>query len=194
MILAGIFLQPEAKLLVGTIAVISPDDRLTQPLTESLQPDQTDVLPDLEGLNAGEAADVLLSEVSTSPASQVAVTELDITVVSMDESQIDEIKTGIRDGRYTARDRRRTGTRPRWRAKSEPSTHLRLTRLPTKLHGAPESSAETHLWRRGSLVRPDPDLVQRLTAKLRTTTVRLVEVETRRPRSAIFAASYRWRS
>ena len=101
-ILAGIFLQPEAKPLVGTIAVISPDDRLTQPLTESLQPDQTDVLPDLEGLNAGEAADVLLSEVSTSPASQVAVTELDITVVSMDESQIDEIKTGIRDGRYTA--------------------------------------------------------------------------------------------
>ena len=176
-ILAGIFLQPEAKPLVGTIAVISPDDRLTQPLTESLQPDQTDVLPDLEGLNAGEAADVLLSEVSTSPASQVAVTELDITVVSMDESQIDEIKTGIRDGRYTALvivdeqaldlDGERNQNRVRiYVSPDSPPSHTELLESSSR-----NALVEARISGQGL----DPDLVQRLTAKPRTTTVRLVE-------------------
>ena len=95
-ILAGIFLQPEAKPLVGTIAVISPDDALTSPLKESLQPEPSRTLPDINGLSPEEATGVLLSEASTTTASQVAVTEMDINIVSKDETQIDEIMTAMR--------------------------------------------------------------------------------------------------
>ena len=176
-ILASIFLQPEAKPLVGTIAVISPDDSLTAPLRESLQPEKPNSLPDINGLSAEEATDVLLSETSVTAASQVAVTNIDIDIVSMNASRIDEIKKGIRDGSYTAlvvveesaldlegevnENRVRIFVSP-----DSPPSHTELLE---------SSSRNALIEARISGQGLDPGLVQRLTARPRVTTVRLVE-------------------
>jgi len=176
-ILASIFLQPEAKPLVGTIVVISPDDSLMGPLTKSLRPEQSTALPDIEGLNAGEAADVLIDEVSASPAGKVSVTEMDIKIVSMDESRIDEIKDGIRDGLYTALvvadeealdlEGQRNQNRVRiYVSPDSPPSHTELLE---------DSSRNALIEARISGQGLDPVLVQKLTAKPRTTTVRLIE-------------------
>lgn len=177
MIFASIFLQPEAKPLVGTIAVISPDDVLIAPLRESLQPEKPHSLPDIKGLTAEEATDVLLSEASASTTSQVAVTKMDIDIVSMNATQIDEIKKGIRDGSYTALvvvdeqaldlDGKANENRVRiYVSPDSPPSHTELL----------ESSSRTALIEaRLSDQGLDPVLVQRLTARPRVTTVRLVE-------------------
>ncbi|MBG83236.1 MAG: hypothetical protein CMJ40_01675 [Phycisphaerae bacterium] len=176
-ILASIFLQPEAKPLVGTIAVISPDDAITEPLRESLQPEKPSSLPDIKGLSAEEATDVLLSEASASSASQVAVTKMDIDIVSMQASRIDEIKKGIRDGSYTALvvvdeealdlDGEVNGNRVRiYVSPDSPPSHTELLESSSR-----NALVEARLSSQGL----DPGLVQRLTARPRVTTVRLVE-------------------
>lgn len=176
-ILAGIFLRPEAKPLVGTIAVISPNDVLMAPMKESLQPKKPKGLPEISGLSPEEAADVILSEASGSSTSQVVVTKLDIEIISMSEAQLDEIKEGIRDERYTALifadekaldlDGESIDNNVRiYVSPDSPPSHTELLE---------DSARDALIEARISGQGLDPALVQRLTARPRTTTVRLVE-------------------
>jgi ABC-type Na+ efflux pump permease subunit len=100
-IAASIFLKPEPKPLVGRIAVVSPHDELLEPMAEALVPDNDNgsALPDITGLSAGEAVEVIIDEVS---AGTVVPKTIDVEVVAVPESEIDAIKAGIRDGTWTA--------------------------------------------------------------------------------------------
>ena len=89
-----LFLKPEAKPLVGKIAVISPNDSLLEPFESSLQPPASSAAPDLPSMTDEEAVEKVLEQATTSTPEAILPEKVDVDVVSATADQIDDIMAG----------------------------------------------------------------------------------------------------
>lgn len=173
----SLFLKPEAKPLVGKVAVVSPGDVLITPLEDSLIPPPPAKIPGLEDLTNEETVGRVLEQATTSQPDTVMPQTVEVELIPTSPEQVDEIKAGIRDGSWTALimtdeaaiDAKSSPGDNRIRifvAPDSPPSHTELLE---------QASREALTTARVAGEGLDPALVARLTAQPRTSTVRLVE-------------------
>ncbi|MCH2133436.1 MAG: ABC transporter permease [Phycisphaerales bacterium] len=178
-IVISIFLKPEAKPLVGKVAVISPGNVLIEPLQEEMDVPPPPGPGDLKSLElTNEEAMEMVIEQATSPTAEVVTPKtVEIEIVPIDPDQVDDVKAGIRDGTWVAlitadeaalaMDAERRDNRVRiFVAPGSPPSHTELL----------ESAARKALTSaRVANAGLDPSMVAKLTARPRAETNRLVE-------------------
>ena len=173
----SLFLKPEAKPLVGKIAVVSPGNVLMAPLEDSLQPPPPPKMPSLDDLADEEAVGRVLEQATTSQPDTVMPQTVEVELIPTSPEQVDEIKAGIRDGSWTALIMTDAAAID---ATSDPADNrIRIFVAPDSPPSHTElleqASREALTTARVVGEGLDPTLVAQLTARPRTSTVRLVE-------------------
>ncbi|MAT81029.1 MAG: hypothetical protein CMJ29_05205 [Phycisphaerae bacterium] len=181
LIAISVFLQPEAKPLVGDVGVISPDNALQAPLQDALKQPEASSPISIETLTPEEASAMLMDSGMTSTANTAVPETIDLNVRSVAETDADRVKDGIRTGEWTAliiaepdalelvedKSEARKANRVKiYVAPDSPPSHTELLE-----DAAREALVEARVTREGM----DPKVVQRLTATPWADTVRLVE-------------------
>lgn len=181
LIAISVFLQPEAKPLVGDVGVISPDNALQAPLQDALKQPEASSPISIETLTPEEASAMLMDSGMTSTANTAVPETIDLNVRSVAETDADRVKDGIRTGEWTAliiaepdalelvedKSEARKANRVKiYVAPDSPPSHTELLE-----DAAREALVEARVTRKGM----DPKVVQRLTATPWADTVRLVE-------------------
>ena len=181
LIAISVFLQPEAKPLVGDVGVISPDNALQAPLQDALKRPEASSPISIETLTPEEASAMLMDSGMTSTANTAVPETIDLNVRSVAETDADRVKDGIRTGEWTAliiaepyalelvedKSEARKANRVKiYVAPDSPPSHTELLE-----DAAREALVEARVTREGM----DPKVVQRLTATPWADTVRLVE-------------------
>ncbi|MEE2908452.1 MAG: ABC transporter permease [Planctomycetota bacterium] len=181
LIAISVFLQPEARPLVGDVGIVSPGNSLQKPLQEALRNTTAPPPINIEALTPSDSPAMLIEGAMASPQNTVVPEKIDLTVRPVSESEIDSVKEGIRDGTWTAlivaeasaldlnddSDTNRKDNRVKvYVSPDSPPSHTELLEDAARL-----ALVEARVTRQGL----DPALVQRLTARPWADTVRLIE-------------------
>ncbi|MCH2153490.1 MAG: ABC transporter permease [Phycisphaerales bacterium] len=178
MIGIAVFLKPEAKPLIGKVGVVSPNNALVAALEESLKPEEPSEAISLDDLAGEETVERVLEQAAASQPDSIIPREIEVELVPVpdNEDQINSIKDGIRNGTWTAliivdeqainADGEPEDNRVRlYVAPDSPPSHTELLE-----DAAREALTSARVAQEGL----DPQLVAKLTARPRTSTIRLV--------------------